>query len=512
MHVPPVGAEGTARPRWSPRDSALGGLGGRIRSAAEALGAAGGLRGRVLLAYAALIVAVSIAVPLVIGAVLSVRLDVRVHNALEQEALEISRLLDAGRDTLTGERLTSTRATLDAFIARNVPDNEEGVVAFLRGRPYRADFAHFPLAGVPPEVLAAGERASLPGRDPPQGHWNFETVRGEAHAQVVPVGERGALAVSILPAGELAEIGELQRYGVIGTLLVLLVASAVAFLVVGRLLRPVGELTETARSISRSDLSARIEPRGEGEAAEMARSFNAMLDRLEEVFRDQRDFVAAAGHELRDPLTICRGHLELLGDDPEDRERTKALVIDELQRMARIVDDLQVLADAEQPDFVRRERVDLRELTEELGTKVGALGRRRWQLDAAAEGTVLADRQRLTEAVVNLAHNAVQHTGERDTIAIGSARQNGDVRLWVRDTGCGVAVADRDWIFNRFARGEDAHLRYRGGGLGLAIVSAIAAAHGGRVELASRPGHGSRFTLVLPGDQPSRGGERWGGS
>lgn len=510
MHVPPAGAEGTARTRWTPR-APLGGLGGQISSTARALGAAGSLRTRVLVAYAVLIIAASVAVPLVIGALLTVRLDLRVHNDLEQEVLEISRHVGTPPDTPRGERLSSTRATLDAFIARNVPDNEEGVVAFLGGRPYRADLGHYPLAEVPPEVLAAGERASL-GRDAPPDPWSFDTARGEAHAQMVSVGERGALAVSILPAGELAEIGELQRYGVIATLVVLLLASAGAVLVATRLLRPVGELTETARSISRSDLSHRIEPRGEGEAAEMARSFNAMLDRLQEVFRDQRDFVAAAGHELRDPLTICRGHLELLGDDPEERERTKALVIDELQRMARIVDDLQVLADAEQPDFVRREPVDIRELTEELGTKVAALGRRRWRLDAAAEGTLPGDRQRLTEAVVNLAHNAVQHTGAGDTIAIGSARRNGDVRIWVRDTGCGIAVADRDWIFNRFARGEDAHLRYRGGGLGLAIVSAIAEAHGGRVELATSLGHGSRFTLVIPGDQPTGGGVQWAGS
>ncbi|PZF81771.1 sensor histidine kinase [Jiangella anatolica] len=236
----------------------------------------------------------------------------------------------------------------------------------------------------------------------------------------------------------------------------------------------------------------------------MARAFNAMLDRLEAAFRSQRIFVQDASHELRDPLTICRGHLELLTDDPADQRATVALVLDELGRIGRIVDDLQVLADADQPDFVRPAPVDLGELTVELLAKAGALGPRRWELDAVGAGTVLADRHRLTEAVLNLAHNAVNHTRGDQVVAVGSSRTDDEWRLWVRDTGTGVAAADRDRIFERFARGAGSRRTYQGAGLGLAIVALIAQAHGGRVELASRPGHGSTFTIVVPlsGDRP----------
>jgi signal transduction histidine kinase len=274
-----------------------------------------------------------------------------------------------------------------------------------------------------------------------------------------------------------------------------------AWPVAGRVLAPLRALTATARSISESDLTGRIEVRGSGEAAEMARAFNAMLDRLEALFRSQRKFVQDASHELRDPVTICRGHLELLTDDPEDRQATVALVLDELTRMGRIVDDLQVLADVNQPDFVRLEPVDLAVLTHELVAKASALGERRWTVDGVADATVLADRYRLTEAVMNLAHNAVHSTRPGQAIAIGTDVTEQDWRIWVRDSGIGIRAEDQERIFDRFARSAEARLHYQGAGLGLAIVSLITRAHSGRIELVSQSGHGSTFTIVVPVDR-----------
>jgi two-component system OmpR family sensor kinase len=291
---------------------------------------------------------------------------------------------------------------------------------------------------------------------------------------------------------------------------VLLIASACAWLIAGRVLKPVGALTDTARSISQSDLTHRIDVRGTGEAADMARSFNAMLDRLEAVFRSQREFVRDANHELRDPLTIIRGHLELMRQDDDDpeRQRTIKILLDELDRVGRIVGDLQLLAEAEQPGFLDLEWIDAEFLSHELISKATALDARKWELDQAATGTFFADRHRLTEAVMNLAHNAVQHTTPDDTIAIGSSVDNGDVRIWVRDTGEGISVSDQAIIFQRFTRGTEANLRYQGGGLGLAIVKAIAEAHGGRVELESRRGEGATFTIVVP-KQANDGAAEW---
>lgn len=214
---------------------------------------------------------------------------------------------------------------------------------------------------------------------------------------------------------------------------------------------------------------------------------------------DQRTFVQDASHALRDPLTICVGYLERLReDDPDERHKTVALVVQELGRMTRLVDDLEVLEEAEQPDFLRQEPFDLATFTDDLMEQARTLGPRHWAIDAVAEGSIVADRQHLTVAVMNLADNAVQNTVIDQRIAIGSSSDDDEIRLWVRDAGRGVSPADQPHIFEPFARGDDAHRRYRGGGLGLAVVKVVAEAHGGRVEMVSRIGEGSMFTLVLP--------------
>ncbi|HET6770854.1 MAG TPA: HAMP domain-containing sensor histidine kinase [Actinomycetota bacterium] len=467
-------------------------------------GIARAARTRILASYVILLALSAVLSTLAIRQVLFIRLDDRIKESGEQEVLELERLLAVGRDPQTGQPFAAPEALFDAYLARNVPSSEEALLTFVDGRFYRSALARFPLDQVPAAQLV--DWADLSSSSPEETERNtgtFDTDLGKAYfrARRVLLGDSvGAFIVTILPAAELEEIRDLQTFGAAATLGVLVIASAFAWLIAGRALAPVRLLTETARTISRSDLTRRIHVYGAGDAAEMARSFNAMLDRLEGVFRSHRAFVQDVSHELRDPLTICRGHLELIGDDPKERHRTIGIVLDEIDRMTRIVNDLQVLAEAEQPDFLRTERIDLGLLAPEFTAKASALGRRRWMLDQTADGTFLADRDRLTEAVMNLAHNAVQHTSEEEAIGIGTAVTDTEVRIWVRDSGRGIAISDQARIFDRFARGKDAHRRYRGGGLGLAIVRAIAEAHGGRVELDSRLGEGSTFTVVVPRD------------
>jgi len=268
-------------------------------------------------------------------------------------------------------------------------------------------------------------------------------------------------------------------------------------------LRPVESLTSTARHISESDLTQRIEVRGRDEIAKLAETFNAMLDRLERAFGSQRQFLDDAGHELRTPITIIRGHLELLEDDPEEREETLALVLDELDRMSRMVNELILLAKAERPDFLQTEVVDVAPLTSELLSKASALAPRKWSVDGEGRGKIVADRQRLTEALMQLAQNAVEHTREDDGVALGSALDGREARFWLRDEGSGIAPADQAMIFDRFER-RGPRSKEGGFGLGLSIVRAIAEAHGGRVELRSELGRGALFTVVLPVDGPPR--------
>ncbi|ACK67490.1 histidine kinase [Rippkaea orientalis PCC 8801] len=277
----------------------------------------------------------------------------------------------------------------------------------------------------------------------------------------------------------------------------LILAIFLAWIASGKVLIPLQKLAIAAQQIGESDLTRRIIVQGSGEIAELGIAFNQMMDRLQTSFESQQNFLNDAGHELRTPITIIRGHLELMGDDPQDQQETITLVLDELDRMARLVDDLSLLAKAERPDFLQLEMIDISDFTEELYLKAIGLKSRHWLLENKAKGQLMIDRQRITQAIMNLAQNASQHTRESDQITIGSTEDNHFIRLWVKDTGQGINKQDQQRIFNRFVR-LNVRSSSEGSGLGLSIVKAIAEAHGGRVELISEIGEGSIFTIILP--------------
>ncbi len=287
---------------------------------------------------------------------------------------------------------------------------------------------------------------------------------------------------------------------VVRVLLGIFVLSVVlAWIISEQILVPLRSLSQTARSmITQGDLKQRISVQGVAELAELATTFNKIMDRLEEVLSIQRNFINDASHELRTPLTIIQGHLEVLGNDPQEQHETIELVIDEIQRMNRFVEDLILLAKIEQPDFLQPETLEVSTLTKELFEEAEALANRNWELESQGEGSIVVDHQRITQAIMNLAQNAAQHTIETDMIVLGSAMDQNSVRFWVRDTGEGIAPKDLEHIFERFARAAQSRRRSEGAGLGLAIVRAIVHAHGGYVELVSQLGTGSTFTIVLP--------------
>lgn len=454
-----------------------------------------GVRTRVL-AWYVLLLAVSLAVAVVVvRSILIERLEASVDTQIAQEAQEF-RSLVGGRDPDTGQPFgDNVAAIFDTYLARNIPGEREALLTLVDGRPYRATQAEFDLF----------ERPELVER------WNALRV-GEQRRVTTPNGSVEYLAVPVLVEGvplgvfvvaefldrERAEVDEAVRVTAAVSFAVLLLGSTAAWVVAGRVLTPVRILTDTARSITETDLSQRIEVTSRDELGELTQTFNTMLGRLQQAFDSQQRFAQDAGHELRTPITIVRGHLELMSDDPQDRAETVALVTDELDRMSRLVDDLLLLARAERPDFLRRDDVELTALAGEVLTKASALGDRDWQLEATATGTIDGDRQRLTQALVQLAANACQHTKTGDTVALGSSRSPGQVRLWVRDTGSGIVPEARERIFTRFARGEESRRNSSGAGLGLAIVAAITEAHDGSIELHSEVGVGSTFVMVLP--------------
>jgi signal transduction histidine kinase len=221
-------------------------------------------------------------------------------------------------------------------------------------------------------------------------------------------------------------------------------------------------------------------------------------------------------------MTIIRGYLELLrSGDPNDVDQTRELLLDELDRMQVLVDDLLLLARSGRPDFVTPGWVEADDLLEDVLNRVRVLGERQWRLEARPGGLIRADRRRLTQALEQLAANAVNHTSESDQISVGGAWVEDDggapqggravvvrelaarhpasreLEIWVSDTGTGIPADEHERIFERFGKGSNSAAT-EGSGLGLSIVKAIAEAHGGTVLLESEEGKGSRFALRIP--------------
>jgi two-component system OmpR family sensor kinase len=318
-------------------------------------------------------------------------------------------------------------------------------------------------------------------------------------------GERlGAVEI----AGALGEIqttlSRLLLLLAVGGALGCLAVGLGSWFLVGGALDPVRRITRTAAAISREDLTKRIDYAGPNdEIGELAQTMDAMLDRLQTAFTAQEQFISDVSHELRTPLTIAKGHLQVLDrqedPSPESVRQEHALVIDELDRMNRLVADLLTLARASQVDFLRKEPVDLDLFLTSLAGQGPHLGEREWKIEALPGGTIEADQDRLTQIFLNLMQNAVAHTLSGQVVALGGSRSASSkaVLLWVRDEGEGMDSDVRRHVFERFYRGKGDAAGGRAG-LGLAIARALVDAHGGIVEVESAPGQGAKFAVSLP--------------
>lgn len=218
------------------------------------------------------------------------------------------------------------------------------------------------------------------------------------------------------------------------------------------------------------------------------------------LLRTQRRFLQDASHQLRTPITIALGHAELLaGTITDDQQgRDIQVVLGELNQLRRIAERLLVIAAAEDPEFLRCEIVSLDLLTMELIRRWWPTAERHWQIGRLDRVMVLADKERLSLALDALFENAVRHTSPDDVIKLSVIRGWPDqpVRMIVADSGTGIPQGQLHQIFNRFSTGDDRGSS--GTGLGLALVRAVAHAHGGSVRVHSAPGDGSEFELLLP--------------
>ncbi|MGA2162874.1 MAG: HAMP domain-containing sensor histidine kinase [Solirubrobacteraceae bacterium] len=352
-------------------------------------------------------------------------------------------------------------------------------------------------------------------------------------------GHGGAQRITVGVGEPLASVARAQhgvaRAFILAGFLALAGALLASLLIGSRFSRPLRRMAAIAAQVDAGDLHPRIHDveRDGREVQVLADSFNHMLDRLTDAFAGQREFVADASHELRTPLTVIRGQLEVLAAQAnpsgEEVRRVERLAQAEIARITRLVDDLLLLAKAEQTQFLRMEPIDLQNFVGELWDGATLLASRTFELGEVPAGTLHADPDRLAQALRNLIGNAIEHTDdETGLVRLGVERlgrhgrrlgaqaitvRPGDEFLCflVEDDGPGILPEQRERVFDRFHRTDAARDRASGGaGLGLAIVRAIAEAHGGRVSATASPAGGARIELELPrftaakADQPSR--------
>lgn len=457
------------------------------------------VRTRIAVAVAALVGLALAGTGLLLLLIGSASTEERIRDEIDREFGEFANLQSNGVDPETGEPFGSVERLIRVYLERNVAAPSELQVGFWDGRIRVASAStHGELVSDAAFADTVSELSDTGGSRTLSTRW------GDVFVDVLPLDDgriTGSFAVAYFVDEEKAELRNLLRTYAVAALLALVVVTAVAAWVSGRLLTPVRTLRATAEEITETDLSRRIPVTGNDDLTDLTRTVNAMLDRLQSAFSGQRAFLDDAGHELRTPLTILRGHLELLDPhDAEEVDRTRELLLDEIDRMSLLVDDLILLTKSDRPGFFSFRRVPVADLTDTVAAKVRALGERTWLVDERATVVAVLDEQRITQVLVQLALNAVQHTEPSDTVAIGSSYSPSreTVTFWVRDTGPGVPVEDRTRIFERFVRGGEQSTSDGGFGLGLSLVSAIVAGHEGRVWVEDASPPGARFVIELP--------------
>ncbi len=336
-------------------------------------------------------------------------------------------------------------------------------------------------------------------------------VRGDSTMRVLttPIYDKGEL-IDYLQVGRLVDnIESFNRFLVIALFVGFAGASASLFLAVlltPSSFKPLEDMAAVTRQITNADDLSRRVPNTErtDEIGVLARSFNQLLERLERLFQTQQRLLADVSHELRTPLTAIRGNVDLMrrmGDaDPESLE----IIQEEIERMTRLVGDLLLLARADAGGLpLEKKKVELDNLLFEVYRQVRLLEKSvEVKVTEVDQVCIMGDVDRLKQLLLNLISNAIKYTPDGGTVDVSLSKKNGWAYLKIADTGQGIPAEDLPYIFDRFYRVDKARARAQSGqggaGLGLAIAKWIAQAHGGNIDVTSKVGEGTTFTIILP--------------
>jgi signal transduction histidine kinase len=387
--------------------------------------------------------------------------------ASELERASGNRLFYVGAPPFSGQ---------DSGLAK-LPQSAVDFQAILQGKVVEFQF-------VPPgetrEFLAVAHPFYLEKGGPPFGALVVATAQTELRDRLVTLYERLALA---LLAG-------------------VLVSAGLAWYLSGRLTKPVRRLALAADEVAEGHYDTQVpQVSGRSEIADLAKSFRQMTDRLSEAEELERNFLMTVSHELRTPLTAIRGHVEALreglAEDPEARAASIEVIAAEAGRLERLVGDVLDLAKLDMSRFtVRHEEVDMARLLDQAYAAFGEEAKQRdivYSQEVSAEAVIVSDGDRVLQIISNLLANAFRWTPDGGRVDLSLSAENGQIHVAVEDTGPGIGLDDQERIFRPFWTHDG-----KGTGLGLAIARELALALGGRIELDSELGRGSRFEFVLP--------------
>ncbi len=448
--------------------------------------------------------ALGLAVSLLVGMLLTFEL------VLVNERRNLDRTLLRQRDHLetdvrdrlarrpaTGDRIADTRRAIADFLALESPTNPYVTVVVVNGErstsPTRS-----------PDLGLVAEAGAL--EDGPVNRLTtVHTRAGDLRAVRATILDGETAIGTVVVAGKLAPArGEafaaLRRLG-IGGLAGLAVGLVLVWFTTGHLLGPLSMLTAAAAATDTSRLRARVAVDGDDEVALLAAEFNAMLARLDEAAADREQLLATISHELRTPIAIARGNIELCeriaGENTAEAKAALATARAEMERSARLIGDLLALGRSGHADFLHRRPTPLSSLARELELRIDGLGVDTATVAPASDELVELDGDRVLQAVLNCVQNAVGHNPAGTTVDVTMAVSGAEVVVRVQDDGDGIDVALRDRVLEPFVRGRS---EAGGSGLGLAVVAAVAAAHGGTVRLLDAE-PGTVVELRLPSER-----------
>ncbi len=301
-------------------------------------------------------------------------------------------------------------------------------------------------------------------------------------------------------------LGNFESILIAAGLATLVLAGGGGFFMARRVLKPVEHIRQTAQEIEESGLSRRIDVRSEDELGRLASTLNQMIARLEAAFTRQRQFTADASHELRTPLAVVQAESTLAlrkKRTQNDYRKSLELISQEAGHMSAVVSKLLYLARIDAgKDQVNFERINLKELLTELSSDIEVLAREKgieFRLAPLEDLTVEGDKIKLEQLFLNLLENAIRYTPSGGSISASVVRRDKTAVIVVKDTGIGISKEHTPHLFERFYRVDKARSRAEGGaGLGLAICKHIAEVHGGRIEVVSKVGEGSTFSVFIP--------------